>query len=89
MLEVEEDMEFLQRSGRFGSDEEVLAEAFRALLRERPELRVDLAVEKYKTGDVSLNRAAEIAGTSAEEFKEILSDRGISRDLGFLSDYHR
>ncbi|ELY61106.1 UPF0175 family protein [Natronolimnohabitans innermongolicus] len=56
----------------------------RELLRRRPQLRTSLAVEKYRAGDGSLNRAAELAGTSTEEFTDELSDRGIERDAGFL-----
>lgn len=48
-----------------------------------------LAVEKYRTGDVSLNRAAEIAGLSTEEFKDALAERGIKREPGFLSEDDR
>lgn len=89
MADVKENIELLRKSGRFNSEEEFLEEAFRALLDKRPELRMELAVERYKTGDVSLNRAAEIAGQSPEEFKELLRERGISRDVGFLDDEDR
>lgn len=89
MIDIEENIELLRRSGRFSSEEEFLEEAFRALLDKRPELRIELAAERYKTGDVSLNRAAEIAGHSAEEFKELLRERGISRDIGFLDEDER
>lgn len=89
MIDVKENIELLRRSGRFSSEEEFLEEAFRALLDKRPELRTELAIEQYKTGDVSLNRAAEIAGKSPEQFKELLRERGISRDVGFLDDEDR
>jgi len=89
MSNVKENIELLRRTGRFASEEEFLEEAFRALLDKRPELRTELAVEQYKTGDVSLNRAAEIGGHSPEEFKELLRERGISRDIGFLDDEDR
>lgn len=86
MSEIKENIDLLRRSGRFSSEEEFLEEAFRALLEKRPELRIELAVERYKTGDVSLNRAAEIAGHSPEEFKRVLRERGIRRDVGFLDE---
>src|SRR6056297_3280570 len=89
MSNVRENIELLRRTGRFASEEEFLEEAFRALLDKRPEFRTELAVEQYKTGDVSLNRAAEIGGHSPEEFKELLRERGISRDIGFLDDEDR
>ena len=82
-------MELLQASGRYSSEEEFLQDAFRALLSKRPELRIELAVAKYRDGGVSLNRAAEIAGSSPEQFKETLSKRGIRRDAGFLSEADR
>lgn len=89
MSEIRENIDLLRRSGRFNSEEEFLEEAFRALLDKRPELRIELAVERYKTGDASLNRAAEIAGHSSEEFKELLRERGIRRDVGFLDEDER
>jgi len=50
---------------------------------------LSLAVEKYRTGAVSCNRAAELAGVSTEAFRDELSDRGIDRDAGFLDDATR
>ena len=35
----------------------------------------DAAVEKYQTSTVSYNRAAELAGVSAEAFRKELADR--------------
>lgn len=89
MSSVEGDIAALQRAGRFESREDILEEAVRALLRTRPELRAELAIERYKSGEISLNRAAEIAGSSPEEFKELLAERGVSRESGFLSDDER
>lgn len=78
------DIETIAAVGGYEDEDDVLEDAVRELLRRRPELRLSLAVEKYRAGDVSLNRAAELAGTSTEEFKDELADRGISRDAGFL-----
>lgn len=89
LSDVDRDIEILRRTGRFGSEEEFLEAALRALLEKNPKLRIDLAVGKYESGDVSLNRAAEIAGLSPEEFKETLDDRGTSRSPGFLSEDER
>ncbi|MDZ7688650.1 MAG: UPF0175 family protein [Halobacteriales archaeon] len=89
MVDVMEDIDMLREAGAFSSRDAVLEEAVRALLENRPELRTELAVKKYKDGTVSLNRAAEIAGVSPAEFKEILRSRGVDRDAGFLSDEDR
>jgi len=86
LFDVQEDIDALRASGSYSSEEEFLEDALRALLSKRPELRIELAVTKYTEGSVSLNRAAEIAGLSPEEFKEMLSQRGVSRSAGFLSE---
>jgi len=82
---VDDDITALRDSGGYDSEEAVLEDALRALLAKRPELRTELAVTKYRNGDVSLNRAAELAGIAPAEFKDILSERGITRPAGFLS----
>lgn len=78
------DIEIIATVGEYEDEDDVLEDAVRELLRHRPALRTSLAVEKYRTGDASLNRAAELAGLSAETFKTELSDRGIDREAGFL-----
>jgi len=85
MVDVMEDIDLLREAGAFASREAVLEEAVRALLETRPELRTELAIKKYTAGEVSLNRAAEFAGVSPEEFKNLLRSRGVDRDAGFLS----
>lgn len=89
MSEVNEDVELLREAGAYESDAAVIEDALRSLLRAKPELRTELAVKKYRTGRVSFNRAAEIAGLSSEEFKELLHERGIARDASFLSSAER
>ena len=59
------------------SEEELLSEAIKALFEVNPRLRLEVAKELYQEGEVSLEKAAEIAGLGVIEFREI-----ISRDLG-------
>lgn len=87
-VSIEEDIQLLTEEG-YLSEEEAKREAFRALLRERPDLRTSLAVERYKRGGVTLNRGAEIAGVTTEEFKRILADRGVSIRRGGSSEEDR
>jgi len=86
MSGLAEDLDALAAAGGYDDTDAVVEEAVRELLRRRPELRLSLAVEKYRTGTVSLNRAAELAGVSVEALKTELADRGIGRDAGFLDD---
>lgn len=63
--------------GRYPSKEELREDALRALLRAKPELRRDMAIELYKKEKVSLSRAAEICGVNIEDFRELLKEKGI------------
>lgn len=85
---VEDEMRILTEAG-YLTEEELRREAYLALLRERRDLRISLAVEHYKRGDITLHRAAEIAGVTGEEMKRILADRGVEIRRGFLSPAER
>ncbi len=69
--------EILVGIGKYPGKKELMEDAFRALLRAKPELKVDLAVELYKKKEISLSKAAEISGLNVEDFKELLRERGI------------
>jgi len=55
----------------------LIEDAFRALLNLKPGLKVEIGVELYLREDVSLSKAAEIAGMDIESFKEMLKARGL------------
>ena len=69
--------EILVNIGKYPNKEEVIKDALRALIRAKPELKRDIAIELYKRKEVSLSRAAEICGLNIEDFKELLKERGI------------
>jgi predicted HTH domain antitoxin len=76
---LKEGINSLIRAGYYKDKDKVLDDAFRTMLEVRPALKIEIAVELYKEGRISLSRAAEIAGMSAEGFKNILEQRGIKR----------
>ena len=82
---IENEIRALIKYGYYGSVDEVVKDAFRTLLNAKPDLRIAAAVELYKEGEVSLGKAAEIAGVTTIEFKDILADRGIRREVGSRS----
>ena len=49
------------------------------LLNTRSELKISLAIELYLVGEISISRAAEFAGVTTIEFKEIMAGREIVR----------
>lgn len=67
--------------GIYKDREALMKDAMRSLLRSKPELRGQLAIELYKRGKVSLSRAAEIGGVDMESFKELLREAGIVRTV--------
>jgi len=63
--------------GKYPNKEELTKDALRALIRTKPELKRDVAIELYKKKEISLARSAEICGLNIEDFKEVLKERGI------------
>jgi len=63
--------------GLYGNEQDVIDDGIRHILRSHPEYKIEIAVKKYKQEEVSLGKAADIAGISSEEMKEILRTRGV------------
>ncbi len=60
----------------------VIADALRHLLRNRPDLRINLALHRYQHEAISLAQAASLAGVSWLQMREIMVARGIPLRLG-------
>ncbi len=67
--------------GIYPSELEVMKDAIKSLFRENAELNIRAAIELYRKGEVSLSKAAEIAGMTTIEFKEVLGKRGFMREI--------
>ena len=79
MAVQEMELDALLKAGVFSSKGEAIDEALRLLFTARPQLRTEAALQLFKDGEVTLGRAAEIAGITRWEFEEILADRGMVR----------
>ena len=71
----------LVKAGIFRSRPEAVKEALRLLFVARPQLGVEAAIQLYKEEEVTLGRAAEMAGITRWEFETLLADRGIERSV--------
>lgn len=60
----------------------VIQDALRALLPEKPQLRIELAAHRYETEDISLAYAAHLARVSFDRVKALLAERGALLRLG-------
>lgn len=78
---VEMEIDALVDSGYYSSKSDVAKDAFRTLFETKTNLRIASAVELYRSGKISLGRAAEIASVTIEEFKDALESRGISVEM--------
>jgi predicted HTH domain antitoxin len=66
----------------YRDEQEVIQDALRYLIRGRPDLRVRLAIHRYQAEDISLAKAASLAGVSWAQMKDILVAHGIQPRLG-------
>ena len=72
----------LVSAGLYEDEKAVVQDAMRALLSERPQLRLELAIHRYRAEEISLAKAAALAGVSWERMREILLGRGVELRLG-------
>ncbi len=66
----------------YENEEAVISDALRHLLRTRADLRIQLATHRYRTTNISLSRAASMAGLSWAQMKDVLVENGIQPRLG-------
>ncbi|MCK4733973.1 MAG: UPF0175 family protein [Methanophagales archaeon] len=83
---IKDKVEAVIRSGVYPDESELYDEAIRTLFEVKSDLKTIAAVELYKEEEISLEKAAEIAGVNVVQFKEIRSQRGITRGVGSGED---
>jgi predicted HTH domain antitoxin len=66
----------------YDSEEAVLEDALRHLLRARPDLRLKVAIYRYQHDEISLAKAAHLAGVSWQQMRDILLEHGVPVRLG-------
>ncbi|MCA9922517.1 MAG: UPF0175 family protein [Anaerolineales bacterium] len=78
MLQVED----FVKANLYNSEEAVIQDALRHLLRSRPGLRIQIALYRYQHEELSLAKAAAIAGVSWAQMRDILLEQGLDPALG-------
>lgn len=78
---VDRKIKALVNAGYYSSELDVIKDAIRSLFRENTELKINAAIELYKEEEISMSKAAEMAGMNTIEFKETLGKRGIIREI--------
>src|SRR5436853_7915440 len=69
------------RSGMFRSKAEAVQEALGTFFAAKPQYRLEAALEMYRSGEVTLGRAAEIGGMNSFRFREVWRQRGGRQEI--------
>jgi len=78
LKEANVNLKDLVDAGIYESEEEAMSDALDLLLKENPEYRMKLALYRYQHEEISIGKAAEIAGVCWEDMKENLVENGIT-----------
>ncbi len=76
------ELQELVEAGVYPDADTAMQEALRVLWQERPAVRINVAVHRYRTEELSVAKAAALAGVSFDRMKEILAERGVLLRLG-------
>ena len=76
---MSEEIDALISVGYYDNRSEIIREAVRSFLSQKPEIRLVPALKLYKDNKITIARAAEIAGVPYDDMKSILIDEGIIR----------
>jgi len=79
---IKKEIRIIPGTGLYKSGNEFVKDAMNTLLAARKDVRVAIACELYKRGEISLGKACEIASVDIESMKEILHKKGIVRKSG-------
>jgi len=79
---IQWEIDQLVKTKLFPDEQAVLRSALRALFQVQHELRRQMVIRTYTSGQISLGKAAGLLGVSHEEMKEILVESGAEIHLG-------
>ncbi len=76
----------LVRGKFYSTKDELFDDALKTFFEFKKDMRIAAAVEIYKTDEMSLSKASELAGVSTEEMKDHLTKAGVEIRRGFSKD---
>jgi Arc/MetJ-type ribon-helix-helix transcriptional regulator len=79
---LDEELKALVRTGYYENKSEIFRTALREFLAKNRNLRISIAIEMYKADKATFAKAAEIAGVSYEEMKDIFWENGVVFERG-------
>ena len=79
--DLEKEVNALIASGLYPDSHAVMIDALENLVQIKKAARLDAAIQSYQAEEVTLGRAAELAGIHCFEFEEVLKARGIVKEV--------
>jgi predicted HTH domain antitoxin len=76
------ELQELVKAGVYPDADAAIQDALRVLWQERPAVRIEVAVHRYRTEGLSIAKGAALAGVSFDRMKEILAEHGVQLRLG-------
>ncbi len=83
---ISKSVDALVRGRVYSTKNELIEDALRTFFEFRKDMRIAAVVEMYKTEEMSISKAAELAGVSTEEIKDFLAKAGVRIKRGFSRD---
>ena len=74
---MSEEIDAIISAGYYDNRSEIIREAVRLFLSQKPEIRLVATLKLYREKKITISRAAEIAGIPYDDMKTILIDEGI------------
>ena len=78
---LERELQATVRSGIFRNETEAKEEVLGTFFANKPQYRLQAALEMFASGEITLSRAAEIAGLNACRFRELWRQRGGRQEI--------
>jgi len=76
----------LIEGGYYPSEAEFVEDAISAFFELRKDMKIASVIELYKKEEISISKAAELAGLDMEEMKRVLVEEGVGIKRGFAKD---
>jgi len=83
---IEKQIDALIKGGYYTNRAEFVEDAIRAFFELRKEMKIAAVVELYKREEISISKAAELAGLNIEEMKTVLADKGVEIKRSFTKN---
>src|SRR6266567_9208080 len=79
--ETAQELSAVVRAGCFASEDDAIREAVQMLFAVKPQLRLEAAIRRFLDEEITLGRAAELAGVSRWRLRELLAQRGLPDEI--------